>query len=176
MAGVSVALVLALGVTAAVAFRARPTAALPALAPVAATSVPLFGHVLDDYRRVMAGDLPGRARDLDAVRASVPFPVQPLPGSALRLLAAWSTDLDGEPAAVLAYRWQDRMVLQYLIAEPTFFRNPGLRTPIATQGLVAASSGAQGLLAWAEPTSGAILIGDVTPGELAALRVAGTAR
>lgn len=146
------------------------------IATVSAATVPLFTQVLDDYRRVTSGDLPGRARDLDAVRAAVPFPVQPMQGPAVRLLAAWNTDLVGEPAAVLAYRWGDRLVLEYLIAEPTFFRHPGMRAPLAAGRMIAASSGGQGLVAWAAPESGAVLVGDVAPSELAALRAGGVAR
>ncbi len=148
----------------------------PTSSRVDAAGVPLFATILDDYRRVMAGDLPGRARDLDAVRAAVPFPVQPLHGAGLSLLAAWSTDLRGEPAAVLAYRWHDRLVLEYLVAEPLFFRHPGIRGPIAAGQLVSAVRGAQGLLAWAAPQSGAILVGEVAPNELSALRVGDAAR
>lgn len=158
------------------AWRARPAPAAPDLAVVQATAVPLFSQVLADYRRVTSGDLPGRARDLDAVRAAVPFPVEVLAHPSARLLAAWSTDLQGEPAAVLAYRWNDRLVLEYLIAEPTFFRDPGLRTPIAAGKLITATIGEQGLVAWAAPQSGVVLVADVTPVELAALRVGGAGR
>ena len=147
-----------------------------ATAMVDAGTVPLFAAILEDYRRVMSSDLPGRARDLDAVRAAVPFPVQPLHHAGASLLAVWSTDLRGEPAAVLAYRWQDRLVLEYLVAEPTFFRHPGVRAPIAAGELVTAKAGAQGMVAWAAPESGAILVGDGQPNELLALRVGGTGR
>ncbi len=150
--------------------------ASPSSARIDAASVPLFTAILDDYRRVTTSDLPGRARDLDAVRSAVPFPVQALHGVELSLLAAWSTDLRGEPAAVLAYRWHDRLVLEYLVAEPVFFRSPGVRTPIAAGQPVSAMSGAQGVLAWAAPQSGAVLVGDVSPDELAALRVGDTGR
>ena len=163
----------------ALAVIARPGAtgtAATRTAAVDAATVPLLSTVLADYRRVTAGDLPGRARDLDAVRAAVPFPVEPLHGASVRLLAAWSTDLEGEPAAVLAYRWQDRLVLQYLVAEPVFFRHPGIRTPVASGALVTASSGAQTVLAWAAPESGAMLVGDAPASALAALRVGDAAR
>ena len=145
-------------------------------AAVDASSVPLLNAVLADYRRATAGDLPGRARDLDAVRAAVPFPVEPMRGSAVRLLAAWSTDLEGEPAAVLAYRWHDQLVLEYLVAEPVFFRHPSVRAPIAAGDVVTARSGVQGLLAWAAPESGVILVGDVPAADLAALRLGDAAR
>ena len=169
--------VMALATTVAVnQWQSAAAHAPPTSSRVDAAGVPLFATILDDYRRVMAGDLPGRARDLDAVRAAVPFPVQPLHGAGLSLLAAWSTDLRGEPAAVLAYRWHDRLVLEYLVAEPLFFRHPGIRGPIAAGQLVSAVRGAQGLLAWAAPQSGAILVGEVAPNELSALRVGDAAR
>lgn len=144
------------------------------VATVALNAAPLLQHVVEDYREVVSRDLPGRARDLDAVRGAVPFPVQPLRGAGLRLLAAWSTDLHGEPAAVLAYRWNDHLVLEYLVAEPVFFRHPSVRAPIAAGEAVSAVSGAQGVLAWAAPESGAILVGDVSPATLLALRAGGT--
>ncbi len=177
-ARLTAAMALGLGIALATYRRAGGefAASQPALASIDAAQVPLFSHILADYRRVTAGDLPGRARDLDAVRASVPFEVEVLHEPSLRLLGAWSTDLDGEPAAVLAYRWHDRLVLEYLIAEPVFFRHPGLRAPVAAGRLVTASSGGQGMVAWAAPESGAVLIGEVAPSELAALRVGGGAR
>jgi hypothetical protein len=129
-------------------------------------AVPLLGLVLADYRRVMAGDLPGRARDLAAVRAAMPFAVEPMSGAGLRLLAAWTTSFDGDPAAVLAYRWGDRVVLEYLVAEELLFRHPEVRRMLATQRVVAAADGTQGLVVWAEPTAGAILVGDGAPERL----------
>ena len=171
LALVTVAMALGVARVRAVTSPARARAAM-----IDATTVPLFVAVLDDYRRVMSNDLPGRARDLDAVRAAVPFPVQPLHDAATSLLAAWSTDLHGEPAAVLAYRWRDRLVLEYLVAEPVFFRHPAVRAPIAAGEMITAKNGAQGVLSWAAPQSGAILVGDVAPEEMLALRVGGTGR
>ena len=168
-----VAVAMALGVA---RLRAVASPGSARAAMIDATTVPLFVAVLDDYRRVMSSDLPGRARDLDAVRAAVPFPVQPLHDAATSLLAAWSTDLHGEPSAVLAYRWHDRLVLEYLVAEPVFFRHPAVRAPIAAGKMITAKSGAQGVLSWAAPQSGAILVGDVAPEEMLALRVGGAGR
>ena len=171
----------ALVITGAAAFgldrlRIPARAAAAHTATVVASSVPLLRAVLADYRRATAVDLPGRTRDLDAVRAAVPFPVEPMHGSTARLLAAWSTDLEGEPAAVLAYRWHDQLVLEYLVAEPVFFRHPSVRAPIAAGELVAARSGSQSMLAWAAPESGVILVGNVAASELTALRLGDAAR
>jgi anti-sigma factor RsiW len=132
-------------------------------------SVPLIRDVLADYRRVTSGDLPGRARDLEVVRGAVPFPVEPLRASGLSLLAAWTTELEGEPAAVLAYRWDDRIVLQYLVPETRFFQHRDVRQAVTDGRLLVASDGGQGIVAWPAEAVGALLIGDLEPKRLAEL-------
>ena len=159
------------GSTVFVRHRAEATAALAPLS-TSTSAVPLLRDVLADYRRVVAGDLPGRARDLEAVRSAVAFPIEPLGGSAVRLLAAWTTDLGGEPAVVLAYRWDDRILLQYVVSEERFFQHPALRQAVADGGLLAARDGAQGIVAWPTPSAGTVLIADLPPERL---RVIGNA-
>jgi len=123
--------------------------------------VPLLGGIVDDYARVSRGDLPGRARDLSAVRAAVSFPIEPLSAPDLRLLGAWTTDVRGEPAAVLAYRLRDRLVVQYLVAEDAFFRHPAVRAAVADRHLLTAADGARALVAWPGTSTGTVLVGDV---------------
>lgn len=123
--------------------------------------VPLLGAIIDDYARVSRGDLPGRARDLDAVRAAVSFPVEPLRAQNLRLLAAWTTDVGGEPAAVLAYRLDDRLLVQYLVAEDVFFQHPAIRAAIADHHLLRAADGDRTVVAWPDSSTGTIVVGDV---------------
>ena len=152
----------------------RGRAEAPAIGRLAASaaSVPLLRAVLDDYRRVTSGDLPGRARDLDAVRAALPFPIAPLRSSEVRLVGAWTTELQGEPAAVLAYRWQDRIVLEYLVPEERFFQHPDVRRAVADGRLLATSDGSQRIVAWPTESAGALLIGDVSLARLQALGAA----
>lgn len=134
-----------------------------------APSVPLLRDVLSDYRRVVAGDLPGRARDLDAVRAAVGFPVEPMQSRGLRLLAAWTTTLAGEPAAVLAYRWDDRILLQYLVSEERFFRHPAVRAGVTGGRVLAGGESAQAVAAWPAREAGAVLVGDLSVARLAGI-------
>ena len=108
-----------------------------------------------------AGDLPGRARDLSVVRAAVSFPVEPLRAANLRLVGAWTTELRGEPAAVLAYRLDDRLVVQYLVAEDAFFRHPAVRSAVADRHLLTASVGGRSIVAWPDAATGTVLVGDV---------------
>ena len=136
----------------------------------ATPSVPLFGAVLEDYRRATAGDLPGRARDLVAVRAGVPFAFAPLANPALRLVAAWTTSLAGEPAAVIAYRWNDRVVLQYFVTESLLFQSQTVRAALAQKRALSVKDGEQSMLVWAEPEYGSVLVGDLQPAEFAVLR------
>jgi anti-sigma factor RsiW len=146
----------------------------PALGQLASSpvSVPLIRGVLADYRRVTAGDLPGRARDLEVVRGAMPFPVEPLQAPGVRLLAVWTTELEGELAAVLAYRWDDRIVLEYLVPEARFFQHRDIRRAVAGGRLLVASDGAQGIVAWPVAAAGALLVGDLEPERLARLAAA----
>ncbi len=154
--------------------RSDATAARYAVSSVAA--VPLFEVVLADYRRVVATELPGRARDLAAVRQALPFPVEALGTPGLRLMAAWTTDLNGERAAVLAYRWNDELVLQYIVSEQLLFRPPELRRAFADGRLLAAQDGAQSMLAWPAPTSGTLIVADMELTDLALVRVGARTR
>jgi anti-sigma factor RsiW len=146
----------------------------PALRQLASSpaAVPLIRSVLADYRRVTASDLPGRARDVEAVRSAVPFHVEPLHAPGVRLLAVWTTELEGEAAAVLAYRWDDRVVLEYLLPEIRFFQHRDIRTAVSGGRLLVASDGAQGIVAWPTESAGALLVGDLEPERLAKLAAA----
>jgi anti-sigma factor RsiW len=137
---------------------------------VPASSVPLFSAALADYRRVMSGDLPGRARDLAGVRDAMPFPVEALQAPSLRLLAAWTTSLNGEPAAVLAYRWNDQVVLQYLVSELQLYRPVELRSAFGNGRLLAAHDGSQNVVAWPEPAWGSVVVADASLDRLRVLR------
>ncbi|MEP6778258.1 MAG: anti-sigma factor, partial [Gemmatimonadaceae bacterium] len=131
---------------------------------VAPHVVQLFDTILADYRRVSGGDLPGRARDLAAVRAAVPFEVAPLSNPNARLIAAWTTSLAGGAAAVLAYRWNEHVVLQYLIPEQLLFQSSNVRALLAQSQAVATGDGVQNMLMWANPQSGSVLVGEVSAG------------
>ena len=149
---------------------ARPVSDSPQLARVdRLATVPLLVAVLDDYRRATAGDLPGRARDVAAVRAAVPFVVEPMQADGLRLVAAWTTTIDDEPSAVLAYRAGDRVLVQYLVADARFFRNPAVRGAVSGGRLLVAQEGAQGILAWPTRSAGSLLVGDMPAEEIVAL-------
>ncbi len=152
--------------------RSAPTAApVPrTITTVSLPSVALFSAVLANYRRVTALDLPGRARDLAAVRAALPFPVQPLSFDQLRLVAVWTTVLDGEPAAVLAYRWNDQLLLHYVVSEQLLFRPSEVRRAFAAGHPMAATDGAQTVLTWPSRESGEFLVGEATPAELVVFR------
>jgi anti-sigma factor RsiW len=162
VAGWVVALVLAAALVGQRGEARSPAAGVRAIAaPVG--DVPLLGGIVDDYSRVSRGVLPGRARDLSAVRAAVAFPIEPLRTPDLRLIAAWTTDVRGEPAAVLAYRLRDRLVVQYLVAEDAFFRHPAVRAAVADRHLLTAIDGTRALVAWPGTVTGTVLVGDVPP-------------
>jgi anti-sigma factor RsiW len=131
-----------------------------------AGDVPLFAAAAADFRRLGSADLPGPARDLDAVRAAVGVPVEPLTGASVRLIGAWTTTLAGEPAAVLAYRWDDRLVVQYIVPDQLFFRHPAIRAAAAAHHRLGAADGSVGLVAWPVADGGSVLVGEGSPEQL----------
>lgn len=153
--------------------RTRDDSTAVARLGVPAGKVPVLQSVLADYRRVTASELPGRARDLDAVRSAVSFPVEPLRAPGLRLVAAWTTEIAGGAAAVLAYRWDDRVVLEYLVPDDErFFGHPMIRRGLDGGRLLSARDGSQSLVAWGASESGVILVGELPPERLVQLVVA----
>jgi anti-sigma factor RsiW len=168
----AVVLVACIVATLLIARHIQPASGEVVVVPISPSAVPLLRDVLADYRRVTAGDLPGRARDLGVVRDAVPFLVEPLRGPDVRLVAAWTADLAGAPAAVLAYRRGDRIVLEYLVPEDRFFRHSELRRAVSDTRLLGGSADRQGLVAWPTRTAGAILIGDLPLDQLATMAAA----
>ncbi len=139
------------------------TLAVPALRPaplVVGATVPLLELVAADFRAASARDLPGRARDLETVRGAVPFSVTPLRGADLQLVAAWTTELDGEVAAVLAYKWRDSLVLQYVVSDAWLFRSLRIRGAFAESRAVAAETPGADLLAWSSGQGSSIVVSD----------------
>ncbi|AHG88972.1 hypothetical protein J421_1435 [Gemmatirosa kalamazoonensis] len=130
------------------------------------TSVPLLASAAADFRRVASADLPGPARDLEAVRAAVGVPIEPITRPGVRLIGAWTTTLAGEPAAVLAYRWDDRLVVQYIVPEQLFFRHPAVRAAVASHRRLGAVDGTVGLVAWPLAAAGSVLVGEGSPERL----------
>jgi hypothetical protein len=89
----------------------------------------------------------------------------------MRLIGSWAMEFEGERAAVLAYRCHNRLVVQYVVSERAFFRQPRLRQAIASSGLYAAGFGKVNTIAWPDIDSGSFLVGEFTPAELAAMRL-----
>ena len=79
--------------------------------------------------------------------------------------------IGGEPAAALAYRCHDRLVVQYVIPEHVFFRPPRVREAIAASGVYAAGEGDVHTVAWPGTDNGSFLVGEFPASVLAAMRL-----
>lgn len=142
----------------------------PATATVLLSStVGLFDSLAQHYRETALRDLPGRARDLETVRRAVGVPVTPLPSSSAELVGAWTSTLDGELVGVLAYRWQDRLLVQYLIPDALVFRSAAIRAALAQGRPVGAEHDALTLLGWVRPHGMAVLVAPASHHELESL-------
>jgi anti-sigma factor RsiW len=142
------------------------------LVPVSVDSVPepIADAALHDFKRVARAALP-QGPELEAVEAQVPFSVPALKAPHMRLIGAWTATIDSVPAAVLAYRCHDRLVLQYVVPEHVFFRPPRVRNAIAAAGLYAAGEGKIHAVGWPGRDNGSFLVGEFTAPELAAMRM-----
>jgi hypothetical protein len=130
-------------------------------APLAVTApIPLLDLVAADFRTASARDLPGRARDLEMVRGAVPFTVEPLRRADLQLVAAWTTDLDGEVAAVLAYKWRDALLMQYVVSDAWLFRSLPVRGAFAEGRAVGTDASGVGMLAWSSGQGSTVVVAD----------------
>jgi len=139
--------------------------------PVLVDSVPtaVVDSVLANFRLVAASDLPG-AQVLSSVVGRVPFGVPALTAPHMRFIGAWTTTIEGQPVAVLAYRCHDRLVVQYVVSEQQFFRVARIREAIARAGIYAAGRDGVHAVAWPGPDNGSLLVGAFSAADLAAMR------
>ena len=140
--------------------RPRATAVLRPAPVVTAAPIPILELVAADFRMASARDLPGRARDLETVRSAVPFTVEPLRGKGLQLVAAWTTDLDGDVAAVLAYKWRQTLLLQYVVSDAWLFRSLPIRGVFAEGRALATALPGAAMLAWSSGQGSSIVVAD----------------
>jgi hypothetical protein len=89
----------------------------------------------------------------------MPFPVETLNLPDGELMGAWPTEIQGEPAAALAYRINNQIVVQYIVSEPLFFRQDVVRQAVADSGRYLTTDNHESLLAWPGTGSGNLLVG-----------------
>jgi hypothetical protein len=131
---------------------------------------PISAAVINQFEEVNLSDLPTGV-DLNELEKELPFGVPALHSPHMRLLSAWRTEVSGVPAAALAYRCHDRLVIQYVVSEREFFRHPQVRQAIAKQGLYAVGTGTVTTVAWPDKDSGSFLVGEFSASDLAAMRL-----
>lgn len=127
--------------------------------------VPMVEEAYADYQHASAGDFPFQMNG-SAALAALPLPVEPLKNAKARLIGSWQTRLRGEPAAVLAYRVSDHIVLQYVVSERLFFTPPRVREAVSKTGLYVSKKRRSTIVAWPGRQSGSLLIGDLPSNEL----------
>ena len=124
---------------------------------------------LVDYHRVSAEVLPPACDE--TVRMELPFADAPLRATGARAVSCWRTTLQGEPVSAWAYRWGNRVVVAYVVPEPLFFRQPGVRHAVARDGRYATTQGSASVVAWPAQRSGVLVVGDAPVSELEGLQL-----
>ena len=130
--------------------------------PQPAQQIPMIAAALADYQQHLDVELPAAgAQRLAAIERTVAFKVQPVPALRHQLIGAWQTRIRGEPAVALAYRYGDHVLVQYVVSQSLFFRQPSVRDAVARDGHYSTTSHGTSVLAWAQSDSGSLLIGRV---------------
>jgi len=133
---------------------------------VASASIPMIQEAVEDFvQQIEADRVEGKA-DLAAVERQVGLPVRALRGPGVQLLAARPVQVRGTPAAAIAYRVEDRIVIQYVVSKELFFRQPDVREAIADRGMLFVREGRANVVAWPVDEAGVLLVGHGAPERL----------
>ena len=135
-----------------------------------AEPVPMVEAALEDYARHSRAELPASSARTDSMLSALPLPVALLRGADVHPLTSWHTEIRGEPASAVAYRWGDQIIVQYTVSEKLFFRQARVRHAVGRGSVYAVRRGPVSAVAWPNVGSGSIVIGVGDPAQLAALR------
>lgn len=150
-----------------------------------AAPVPIAHDAVADYRKRVVHGLPQPGLDLATRPRRMDLPDRALgqlgplaqlaqvarlaePGAVL--VAAWTTELRGMPAAALAYRFRSRTVIQYVVSEELFFQPGAVRKSVHRHGRYMTHEGPHSVVAWPVSGAGVWLVGDLPIQELERLR------
>lgn len=123
--------------------------------------IPMVEEALVNYRALEQQELPVQTRDPSQLQSRLPFPIARLSSRELTLLGAWITVIRGEQAAAVAYRWRNHVIVQYVVPEALFFRQPVVREAVAEAGLFSVARGSRSVVAWPVAGAGSLIVGDV---------------
>jgi anti-sigma factor RsiW len=128
----------------------------------------MVDEALREYERASAGELP-RAGERGELEAAFGRPIPYLEGPDLPIVSAWLTTLRGEPSAAIAYRFRDRVLVQFVVSEGLFFRHHAVRDEIARRGSYVAQVGGRAVLGRPGRGVGSLLVGELSPAQLEGL-------
>lgn len=120
---------------------------------------PMARSAIADFSQHQTGPLPHA--NLVSLETGFSFPVAPLPALRGQLVAEWRTEIQGQPAAALAYRLPAGIVVEYVVSRGLFFRQPEVRRAVARRGRYVAQVRAVTVVGWPEHRAGVLLVGRV---------------
>jgi anti-sigma factor RsiW len=134
-----------------------------------ARHVPMVEEAVADYQRVVAGELPFETTNIDALSRSLSLSVDVLKSPQAQLLGACKTVLRDKPAAALAYRVDNHVVIQYVVSGPLFFAQSSVREAVSRQGHFASQDDGKSVIGWPGTNAGFLLVGELPTEKLVSL-------
>lgn len=125
-----------------------------------ASEIPMVADALADFRLHARQALvaPG-ATPAQLMQSVLGWSTPPLPLRDASLISAWQTRIGGEAAVALAYRSGNHVIVQYIVSDAVFFRQPAVREALAAEGVFRADTGAELLIARPGARAGHLLVG-----------------
>ncbi|HEY8942974.1 MAG TPA: hypothetical protein VIM73_01880 [Polyangiaceae bacterium] len=128
----------------------------------AAALPPMVNEVLREYERARERELPA-PRAADELDRALGHPIPYLKSGDVTLVSSWLTTIREESSAAIAYRYRERIVVQFVVSEALFLRQPVVRDAIARKGVYLGQAGAQGVVGRVGRGVGSLLVGESSP-------------
>lgn len=129
---------------------------------------PMVDEMLREYDRASSSELP-KVRPPGELEAALGHPIPYLQSADLRVVSDWLMAIRGEPSAAIAYNFRSCILIQFVVSEALFFRQPVVRESVSRTGAYFAQSGARVVFGRASRGLGSLVVGEMGPAVLEGL-------
>ncbi len=128
------------------------TAALP----------PMVNEALREYERARGRELPA-PRAPSELEGALGHPIPFLSSGDGALGGSWLTTIRDESSVAIAYRFRERILVQFVVSEALFLRQPLVREAIGRSGVYLSQAGSQVVDGRLGRGVGSVLVGESSP-------------
>ena len=128
----------------------------------AAALPPMVNEAVREYERARLRELPA-PRATGELEGALGHPIPYLNDGDVTLVSSWLTTIRDESSAAIAYRFRERILVQFVVSESLFLRQPVVRDAVARSGVYLGQAGAQVIVGRLGRGVGSLLVGESSP-------------